>query len=213
METSQQVKFDFSEAAKEWDTPERTARARVVAGAIASELPESTETMSAMEFGCGTGLVSFFLNEQFSQIDLVDTSEGMIQVLNQKLQASGMTHMQPMVCDLFEVPSVLKTYDVIYTAMTMHHIQDTQKLLSRFYQLLKPQGKLFLIDLDEEDGSFHSDEVGFEGHNGFNQGHLKQLMGAAGFTDNTSRIIFEGEKERKSQKLNYALFMATGLKR
>lgn len=212
MQNQNLSKFDFNEAAKNWDTPERINRAKVVAESIASALPTTNKTLSGLEFGCGTGLVSFFLKDHFEQIHMVDTAAGMIEVLAEKMNHGGYSHMKPYVCDVMVESDDLQTYDCIYTSMTMHHIPDTLSFLKRFHGLLKPNGKLFLIDLDEEDGSFHADEVGYEGHNGFNQTLLKQQMAEVGFVCNESRIIFRGKKERKAGNLDYALFMATGLK-
>ena len=48
---------NFDERAKDWDSdPKKVERARAVAEAIRSAIP-LTPNMSALEYGCGTGLV------------------------------------------------------------------------------------------------------------------------------------------------------------
>ena len=52
---------NFDERAKDWDSdPKKVERARAVAEAIRKAIP-LTANMSALEYGCGTGLLSFAL--------------------------------------------------------------------------------------------------------------------------------------------------------
>jgi cyclopropane fatty-acyl-phospholipid synthase-like methyltransferase len=52
---------NFDERAKDWDSdPLKVERARIVAEYIRSVLP-LRPGMSALEYGCGTGLLSFAL--------------------------------------------------------------------------------------------------------------------------------------------------------
>lgn len=201
----------FDTAAQGWDTPERTSRAKQVAAAIEAQL-SSAHIKNAMELGCGTGLVSFFLKDKFESIELIDTSEGMIEVLRQKINEAKLEHMKPSHRDILNEVNATPAYDVIYTSMSMHHIKRTDVLLEKLYQLLKPNGKVFLIDLDEEDGSFHADEPGFDGHNGFNQEALLTLMRETGFEQAQSHIFFRAVKERKAGNVDYALFIASAVK-
>jgi ubiquinone/menaquinone biosynthesis C-methylase UbiE len=48
------------------------------------EIPLNGE-MTALEFGAGTGLLSFMLKDHLKEITLIDNSEGMVKVLNEKL--------------------------------------------------------------------------------------------------------------------------------
>ena len=78
---------DFDERAKDWDSdPMKVERAHAVADAIRAALPLRPD-MTAFEYGCGTGLLSFFLKDDFSSITLADTSQGMLDVLSEKIRA------------------------------------------------------------------------------------------------------------------------------
>ena len=67
---------NFDERAKDWESdPKKVERARVVADAIRKSIPLSNE-MNALEYGCGTGLLSFALQSDLGQITLADTSQG-----------------------------------------------------------------------------------------------------------------------------------------
>ena len=91
---------DFDERAKDWDTdPAKVDRARAVADAIRRAL-DIRPGMTALEYGCGTGLLSFFLQSDFASIILADTSQGMLEVLRDKIKVAKTAHMHPVRLDL-----------------------------------------------------------------------------------------------------------------
>ena len=74
----------FDERAKDWDSdPEKVERARAVAEAIRSAIP-FTSKMTALEYGCGTGLLSFAFQADLGQITLADTSQGIVGCAQRK---------------------------------------------------------------------------------------------------------------------------------
>ena len=105
----------------------------------------------------------------------------MLDVLKKKIQAAAIDHMSPIRLDLMEDVAPATTFDVIYTMLTLHHIDDTERILRIFHTLLAEHGCLFIADLDKEDGSFH--RAGFEGHNGFDRQKLQTQLEGAGFSE------------------------------
>lgn len=81
------------------------------------------------------------------------------------------------------------------------------EIIKNFYELLNNHGYLCIVDLDEEDGSFHKNYPDFDGHNGFNQEELKKVLIGAGFRDIESNTFFYDEKIIEGQKINYSLFL------
>ena len=77
--------MNFDDVAREWDNEKRIERAKVIANKIKTTI-SVTESKMAMEFGCGTGLISFNLSDVFKNITLIDNSEGMINVVNEKIK-------------------------------------------------------------------------------------------------------------------------------
>ncbi len=197
----------FDEAALTWDDdPRKSDRARQLADAI-RPLIRQHHLRTALDFGAGTGQVSFFLVNDLEQITLLDTSPGMMEVAGQKIRQSGLEHMQTTTANLTS-HTWPHRYDLIYTLMTLHHIHDTGKILSTFYELLNPGGILCIADLDKEDGSFHEGIDDFDGHNGFDQQALMKLMQKTGFQSTQSRIFYTIEEKHRS----YPLFFMTGQK-
>jgi tRNA/tmRNA/rRNA uracil-C5-methylase (TrmA/RlmC/RlmD family) len=56
---------------------------------ISKHIEKYSVNESAVEFGCGTGLVGFQLIENFKSITFVDSSSGMIEQVNKKISGQG----------------------------------------------------------------------------------------------------------------------------
>lgn len=195
---------NFDERAKDWDSdPKKVDRARTVAAAIRSALPLQPG-MSVLEYGCGTGLLSFFLQADFASITLADTSQGMLDVLAEKIKAAGVANMHPVRLDLGTDPLPAARYRVLYSLMTLHHIPDTDGILKKFHAVLEPGGWLALADLDREDGSFHGPEV-TDVHLGFERTALRAQVEAAGFSGVAFSMVYQIPKGGRA----YPVFLMT----
>lgn len=204
------MNFDIQSTA--WDDERRKNRAKLIAEEINKSI-QIKKQYTALEFGCGTGLISFCLNNKFETITLVDTSKGMIDVLNSKIETFKINNMKAYQININENHILPEhSYDVIYTSMALHHIIDTETTINNLYRLLKSDGYLCIIDLDEEDGSFHKEEKDFNGHNGFNQNALKNILLETGFKEVKANTFYEDEKIVEEMKVKYSLFLMVGRK-
>ena len=200
----------FDNTAKEWDTPRRIERAKIISKEISRSL-DKIKIKSAMEFGCGTGLISFNLVDKIKNLTLIDNSEEMIQVVNKKISDYDFQNIKS-ICDNITDMKINDTYDVIYSSMSLHHIVDVKDLINKLYKLINNNGVLCIVDLNEEDGRFHKNEEGFNGHNGFNQQWLRKVVEEVGFKNVTSRTFYNGRKNIDGEEVPYSLFILSALK-
>ncbi|MFA7257282.1 MAG: class I SAM-dependent methyltransferase [Kiritimatiellales bacterium] len=206
----------FDSKAEEWDDNSgHVENARKIAAVIKKAVPLS-KTMSAMEFGCGTGLLSreLFSPERsergsasaagqrpkgeatLGSVTAIDLSPGMIEQLQKRIDEAGLQNITARCLDIFTDPPDEK-YDLIFSAMAMHHVQNTDALLDRFVELLAPGGWIALADLDTEDGTFHDGTEGFV-HHGFDRQELIQKLCARGFsqtTANTANTMHKNDRD------------------
>lgn len=195
-----------------WDNERRKNRAKLIAEEINKSI-QINKQCNALEFGCGTGLVSFCLNDKFEMITLVDTSKGMIDVLNSKIEKYKIKNMKAYQIDINKNHILQENnYDIIYTSMALHHIVDTGTTIKNLYRLLKKNGYLCIIELDEDDGSFHKEEKDFYGHNGFNQNALKSLLLESGFVEVKANTFYNDKKLVGGINVKYSLFLMIGKK-
>jgi 2-polyprenyl-3-methyl-5-hydroxy-6-metoxy-1,4-benzoquinol methylase len=184
---------EFDDKAKTWDTqPDRAHRTQVIAEALNNEIPLDP-SFTAMEYGCGTGLLSFPLKDRFSKITLIDNSPGMLDVLREKIKRDNVTNMDVLQIDLLEpTADIAMSFSVIYCSMVLHHIGDVRKILAIWHSLLNRPGYLCVADLDSDNGLFHG--KGFKGHNGFDRNDLKKSAIEAGFANVRFKTVYEIRK-------------------
>jgi tRNA (cmo5U34)-methyltransferase len=200
----------FDASAREWDNnPVHWERSEAIAKDILSLIPLRKE-MKALEFGAGTGILSFLLADRFTEITLMDSSREMVNVMKEKVLKTGLDHLKPLFFDLEKEDFTLRTFDCIYTQMVMHHVADIGGVVNRFYRLLNPGGWLAIADLYKEDGTFHSE--GFTGHRGFDPEEFREILEKAGFREVTARTCFVVRKMIKENQKDFPVFLMTARK-
>jgi tRNA (cmo5U34)-methyltransferase len=200
----------FDASAREWDNnPGHWERSEAIAKTILETVPVKPE-MKALEFGAGTGILSFFLGSLFSEIILMDSSGEMVKVMHEKVARTGLKHLKPMFFDLETADITDLAFDCIFTQMAMHHVGNIEKVINSFYRLLIPGGWLAIADLYREDGSFHGE--GFTGHRGFDTDGLEQILSGAGFTSINTRHCFTVKKIINGNLNEFPVFLMVGRK-
>jgi ubiquinone/menaquinone biosynthesis C-methylase UbiE len=176
------AKKDFNKEAAQWDAnPGRVKLANEIADAIIKEIVPSNN-MDVLDFGCGTGLVTLRLQPLVRTITGVDSSEGMLGVLDEKIRSQGLKNVATRFVDFEKGGRIDGSFHLLVSSMTLHHVPDTAGLFKQWHELILPGGKLCFADLDAEDGSFHGDNTGVF-HLGFDRDHLNELLISAGFRD------------------------------
>jgi ubiquinone/menaquinone biosynthesis C-methylase UbiE len=196
---------DFDARAATWDDdPTKVARARAIADAILREVPLH-DSMAALEYGAGTGLLGFMLRHRFADLTLADVSDGMLEVAAKKIAAARDPRMRAVKLDLLTGPLPDRRFDVVFSAMTLHHIPDTQDILRRFSEVLNRPGFLCIADLDTEDGAFHGE--GFDGHLGFDRDALEKKARSAGFASVRFTTAYEMTKAVAGGQRTFPIFL------
>lgn len=197
--------MDFNYLARQWDDSRRIERAKIISNEIRKNLGE-VKLNKGLEFGCGTGLITFNLTDLFNDVTLIDISSEMIEVVNEKIEKFNLNNSKAISCDLMKSDN-LEKYDCIYTSMAMHHIIDVEEILNRFHEVLNEKGKLCIVELNKDNGDFHKNEEGFNGHNGFSQKDLKNILEKYGFKNINSYTFYNSYKEVGCEKIEYSLFI------
>jgi predicted TPR repeat methyltransferase len=193
----------FDEKAATWDTdPAKVERAAAVARAIAATVALDP-SMRMLEYGAGTGLVTEALRDAVGPVTLADTSRGMREVMQAKVDAGALVDARVWALDLATEAAPDEEFDLIVTVMTLHHIPDLARVLAGFSDLLAPGGHLCVADLEKEDGSFHGAD--FDGHHGFERSALEADLRAAGFTE----VTFAKCCDLVRDGVTYPVFLAT----
>lgn len=200
----------FDERAKHWDAdPTKVDRAYAIADAIIRNVPLRAD-MCALEYGCGTGLLGFRLRPHIGDLTLADVSDGMLDVVREKLAAKPDASARATKLDLLSDRLPEQRFDVICTAMTLHHIPDTDGVLRRFAAMLAPSGYLCIADLDAEDGSFHGQ--GEDVHHGFDRDVLGERIASAGLRVLRFFTAYTMQKMTADGMRSYPIFLMVAQK-
>ena len=195
----------FDERAREWDTPERRERAEAVADAIRANVT-LTRTTRTIDVGAGTGLLGFALADDLGDLVLAEPSEGMREVIAEKLAASGRTDVTAIPFDLEAGAPSGEKFDLAISLLVLHHVVDTATALAAIRSLLRPGGRIAIADLDTEDGTFHDADAEDIHHLGFDREALGQLARDAGFVD----VEFRTATEIVGDDGTYPVFLLLG---
>jgi tRNA (cmo5U34)-methyltransferase len=202
---------EFDQKAKEWDKNQmHLERTKAVAGRM-QKMIRFKPGMKALEFGAGTGLLSFYLKEMFSEITLMDSSGEMLKMAEQKMEKSDGSKIKTVLLNLETEDFNGDPFDIVYSQMVLHHIRDINTMLKKFYRLLVPGGILAIADLYTEDGSFHDGDMNV--HRGFDPEKLMAVLMQEGFNHVEVANCFIIRKDLSENKIKeYPVFLMTALR-
>lgn len=146
----------FNAVANEWDNEGKVAMMQKLASGVMEKV-SLDKGLKIMDFGCGTGLFGLEFNDYANELVGVDTSDGMLKVFDEKTK--GDNRFRSLNINL-EESDLDEKFDLVVSSMAFHHLNDPNKVLNKLKRNLNPGGKIVVVDLDEEDGTFHPDNAG-----------------------------------------------------
>ena len=197
----------FDARAQTWDDdPRRRKLAASIFAALAQAVPLRAE-WTALDYGAGTGLLALALAARVRRVLAVDSSAGMLAVLAEKARAGG-ANVETLHADFAQDSLPAGPFDLVASAMTLHHVADVDGLLRKFFALLAPGGRIALADLDAEDGSFHGPDAPGVHHLGFDRAALARQLADAGFAD----VRFSDAARNEKNGRVYVVFLTAARK-
>ena len=175
----------FEQMAKRYDTEFRIELAKVVVKEVRPILRNS-KSLSLIDYGSGTGLVSLELSDLVDSILLVDSSKQMLEVAKAKISHKGITNATVLYSDFTQETTELKA-DIVLMSLVLLHIPDTKEILQGLFNILNSGGKLIIIDFDKNDKINHP-----KVHNGFSHEELKKTLSEVGFKSIEIKTFYHG---------------------
>lgn len=193
----------FETMARKYDSSERIELANIIATKISEELTQAKDK-TLIDYGSGTGLVGLQLADHVKNAILIDSSNSMVEIINEKVTENNIPNVQTTVADLTKDTIDVKA-DIIIVSLVLLHIPDTKLILEKLYATLHAGGQLIIVDFDKNLAISHP-----KVHNGFVASELEALLTDVGFQSASIQLFHSGEK--LFMKQDATLFIAVSQK-
>src|SRR5688500_3761408 len=132
------------------------------------------------DLGCGTGQMSAALAPFVGHVIGVDTSAAMLQAAKKRLQAFANVELRR--GELEALPIDDARLDAATLALVLHHLAEPERALSDVRRVLKPRGRLLIVDMLPHDREIYRQQMG-HAWLGFSDEHVRRILTESGFEE------------------------------
>ncbi len=177
-ERARKTRQFFNTIADHWDTLNGEVLGGFdLAGAVAEAMPAGCGT--AVDLGCGTGLVLERMRGRADLVIGVDGSPRMLELSRRRL-AEDSAGVSLRIGELDHLPLRDGEADFACINMVLHHLSDPQAALREIRRVVRPGGLLFAADFDRHTQERMRTDYG-DRWLGFDRAALHALLEGAGF--------------------------------
>jgi ubiquinone/menaquinone biosynthesis C-methylase UbiE/DNA-binding transcriptional ArsR family regulator len=132
------------------------------------------------DLGCGTGQVSAAFAPFVGRVIAVDASAAMLQAAKKRLH--GFDNIELRRGDLEQLPIDDGMLDAATLMLVLHHVPDPARALVEVARVLKPDGRLIMVDMLPHDRKSYRQQMGHVWM-GFAEDQVSQMLIENGFED------------------------------
>jgi demethylmenaquinone methyltransferase / 2-methoxy-6-polyprenyl-1,4-benzoquinol methylase len=163
---------------------------------------------TVLDVASGTGDVARLLKKRVGDsghVVMTDINEAMLRHgQNRLMDECGMINMACVVADAEDLPFPDQTFDCLTVAFGLRNMTDKSKALHSFYRVLKPMGKLLVLEFSKAHPGFSSLYDAFSSH-------IIPKLGQLVANDEASyHYLVESIRRHPDQKTLCALFEQAG---
>ncbi|RKS87041.1 methyltransferase family protein [Orbus hercynius] len=100
-----------------------------------------------LDLGCGAGHVSFLAAQAVKSVTAYDLSDEMLNVVSKTAKEKALHNLVTTQGIVEKLPFADKSFDIVTSRYSLHHWRDAGVAMREAVRVLKPGGKLFLIDV------------------------------------------------------------------
>lgn len=117
--------------------------------AIGRSLVYLVPDLDIVDLGAGEGLISLLLSKNARKVCCVDASAKMVQIGTEHARKNGVENLSYIQGDIEAVPLQDQTFDLAVLSQALHHAQKPEVALQEAFRILRPGGKILIIDLKQ----------------------------------------------------------------
>lgn len=106
------------------------------------------------DLGCGSGVFSIPLSFLVKHVYAIDVEPKMIEFVNQKILKQKIKNIKTMLSNGAVIPLEDDFLDLLLTVNTLHEFKNLNMTLKEIYRVLKPGGKIAVVDFKKKKEGF-----------------------------------------------------------
>ena len=169
----------FAENAEAWDEIRALHVAEDAVEAAMLSALGARRFDSLLDLGTGTGRMLDLLAPLFTRAVGIDASPDMLAVARANLDRAGVANAQIRLGDIYNLPLPRDSFDVVTIHQVLHYLDDPERALAEAARVLRPGGRLLIVDFAPHDLEFLREEHAHR-RLGFGRDTVRQWVEAAG---------------------------------
>ena len=165
-----------------------------------------TSKLTIADLGAGEGLISQLLARGAEKVYCVDNAPKMVEFGKALADKNKLTNLEYLLGDIESIPLKDSSVEVALLSQALHHANHPQKALMEAFRILKPNGRVIILDLLEHDFE-KTRELYADIWLGFSENKLYQMLKESGFKSIEMNVVSKEEKEP-----NFQTILASALK-
>lgn len=158
------------------------------------------------DLGAGEGTLSQLIAQRAKKVIAVDNSEKMVKFGQNLAKENGLPNLEYRLGDIESPPIDDSSIDLAILSQALHHAEHPSKALSEAHRILKPGGRLIVLDLLQH--TFEkARELYFDTWLGFPEAELAEMITSAGFSEVETAIV-----DREEIPPNFQTLLASAAK-
>ena len=158
------------------------------------------------DLGAGEGTLSQLIAQRAKKVIAVDNSEKMVKFGQNLAKENGLPNLEYRLGDIESPPIDDSSVDLAILSQALHHAEHPSKALSEAHRILKPGGRLIVLDLLQH--TFEkARELYFDTWLGFPEAELAEMITSAGFSEVETAIV-----DREEIPPNFQTLLASAAK-
>lgn len=159
-----------------------------------------TSKLTIADLGAGEGLISQLLARGAEKVYCVDNAPKMVEFGKALADKNKLTNLEYLLGDIESIPLKDSSVEVALLSQALHHANHPQKALMEAFRILKPNGRVIILDLLEHDFE-KTRELYADIWLGFSENKLYQMLKESGFKSIEMNVVSKEEKEPNFQTI------------
>jgi SAM-dependent methyltransferase len=138
--------------------------------------------LDVADFGCGEGYLTIETARWAKSVVAIDRSDAVLERARDLARRRRVTNITWKKGDVAKVPIADGAVDVVLLSQALHHATRPERVLAEAWRVLRPGGRVLVLDLREHDQTWVRERLGDE-RLGFADAALERLLRDAGFAE------------------------------